>query len=253
VADDSPAADQEARMPRPRRHTGRHRAPGRHRRPRGAGHPLRAALTPRLSVGNGLKALGLAASALGLATAYAVPSMPGLQLATETTTTHAPRQVRAATVASPERSAQFGVIGFSARAEDSRPAGAGTLRSERRQDAVSRGIRRTGLHRELGLTQPGLVVLNAIRDHFPQIHSFGGYRPGDMDHGSGNAVDTMVSSRSQGDAVAAYVMAHAAELDVKYVIWRQRIWYPSSGTWRGMADRGSVTANHYDHVHVSVR
>jgi hypothetical protein len=39
---------------------------------------------------------------------------------------------------------------------------------------------------------------------------------------------------------------------VKYIIWRQRIWYPSSGTWRGMADRGSATANHYDHVHVSV-
>jgi hypothetical protein len=33
------------------------------------------------------------------------------------------------------------------------------------------------------------------------------------------------------------------------VIWRQRI---NSGTgWRAMEDRGSITQNHYDHVHVS--
>jgi hypothetical protein len=62
----------------------------------------------------------------------------------------------------------------------------------------------------------------------------------------------MVPSRSAGDAVAAYVMAHAAELNVKYIIWYQRIWYPSSGTWKPMADRGGITANHMDHVHVSV-
>jgi hypothetical protein len=235
-------------MPRPHRHTGRHRQPGRHRQLRSR-HPLRAALTPRVTVGNGVKALGLAASALGLATAYAVPALPGLQLTAETTV-QAPQEISAATVTGPAPSPQFGVIGFSAKARDkAAPAKA----SDRGEKAASRGIRRTGLRGELGLTQHGLIVLNAIRDHFPQIHSFGGYRPGDMDHGSGNAVDTMISSRAQGDAVAVYVMAHASELNVKYIIWRQRIWYPSSGTWRGMADRGSITANHYDHVHVSVR
>jgi hypothetical protein len=234
-------------MPRPHRHTGRHRQPGRHRQLR-SGQSLRAGLTPHVTFGNGVKAIGLAASALGLATAYAVPALPGVQLTAETTA-QAPRAVSAATVAGPAPSPQFGRIGFSAKARDvAVPARA----SHRQEKAASRGIRRTGLRHELGLTQHGLIVLNAIRDHFPQIHSFGGYRPGDMDHGSGNAVDTMISSRAQGDAVAAYVMAHAAELNVKYIIWRQRIWYPSSGTWRGMADRGSITANHYDHVHVSV-
>jgi len=38
---------------------------------------------------------------------------------------------------------------------------------------------------------------------------------------------------------------------VKYIIWRQRIWFPG-GSWKAMADRGGVTANHYDHVHISV-
>ena len=231
-------------MPRPHHHTGRHRAPARHRRP-GAAHPLRAALIPHVTVSNGVKALGLAACALGLATAYTVPTMPELQLTTETT--HAPREVQAARFTAPAQAPQFGVIGFAAKAK---PASATTGRAGQ---VASRGIRRTGLPSELGLTQRGLVLLNAIRDHFPEIHTFGGYRAGDMDHGTGNALDTMISSRAQGDAVAAYVMANAAELDVKYVIWRQRIWYPSSGTWQAMADRGSPTANHMDHVHVSVR
>ena len=38
-----------------------------------------------------------------------------------------------------------------------------------------------------------------------------------------------------------------------YIIWRQRYYDIRTGAgWRMMADRGGVTANHYDHVHVSV-
>ncbi|MGH8775923.1 MAG: hypothetical protein ACRDWI_12375 [Jiangellaceae bacterium] len=38
------------------------------------------------------------------------------------------------------------------------------------------------------------------------------------------------------------------------MIWAQRIWTAerSSDGWRWMEDRGSDTANHYDHVHVTV-
>jgi hypothetical protein len=39
-----------------------------------------------------------------------------------------------------------------------------------------------------------------------------------------------------------------------YIIYRQRIWdvrMASSG-WVPMENRGSITANHYDHVHSSV-
>jgi len=205
-----------------------------------------------------LKAVGATAAALGLATAFTTPATgdaPAGGFTLAAAPHPLPRTAVAAEPAAPSRTQAYGVIGFSATAEQrakpptARPsadaAKPGTARA-------SRSIRRGGFAPELGLTQHGLVVLNAIRDNFPQIHSFGGFRAGDMDHGTGNAVDTMIASRAQGDAVAAFVMAHAAQLDVKYIIWRQRIWYPSSGAWRGMADRGSPTANHYDHVHVSV-
>jgi uncharacterized protein YbdZ (MbtH family) len=57
------------------------------------------------------------------------------------------------------------------------------------------------------------------------------------------------TNRPLGDALAAYVLAHRAELHVSYVIWQQRI--NLGGGWSPMADRGSPTANHLDHVHVS--
>lgn len=103
----------------------------------------------------------------------------------------------------------------------------------------------------LGLGANAQHVYSAIRAAF-DVDSFSGYRRGDMDHGTGRAVDAMISSSAQGDAIAAFVLAHAKELNVKYVIWRQRIYNMDRPGWRGMANRGSATANHYDHVHVSV-
>lgn len=52
-----------------------------------------------------------------------------------------------------------------------------------------------------------------------------------------------------GDAVAEYALAHQLEHGITYVIWRQR-YNPGTG-WDPMEDRGSITQNHYDHVHVS--
>lgn len=103
----------------------------------------------------------------------------------------------------------------------------------------------------LGLGTNARRVYSAIRSAF-DVGAFSGYRGGDMDHGTGRAVDAMISSQAQGDAIAAFVLAHAKELNVKYVIWRQRIYNMDRPGWRGMANRGSITANHYDHVHVSV-
>ena len=62
------------------------------------------------------------------------------------------------------------------------------------------------------------------------------------------------SDSALGDAIAAYVQAHASELGVSEILWSQQIWSVarSSEGWRPFADRGSPTANHYDHVHVSV-
>ena len=81
--------------------------------------------------------------------------------------------------------------------------------------------------------------------------TIGGYRANAGEHSTGQAIDLMISSRSQGDGIAAWVQAHVGKFDVKYLIWRQRYWEPGRG-WKPMEDRGSPTANHFDHVHVTV-
>jgi hypothetical protein len=75
-----------------------------------------------------------------------------------------------------------------------------------------------------------------------------GGRSGTSDHPSGLALDFMVG-RATGDQLADYALKYRNELKIKYVIWRQRINFGSG--WQAMEDRGSATANHYDHVHVS--
>lgn len=107
------------------------------------------------------------------------------------------------------------------------------------------------------------TVLLAIDGKFGPFPTIGCSRPGDpQDHGSGTACDFMestggkmpsASAQAHGDRVAQYVIDNASRLGIKYVIWRQRIYdMRGSGGWRQMEDRGSVTQNHYDHVHVSV-
>jgi uncharacterized protein YraI len=105
------------------------------------------------------------------------------------------------------------------------------------------------------LTSNARAVYRAVCAAFGgSVSSFGGYRAGDPgDHGSGKAVDIMVSG-DPGWTIARYVQSHSRELHVSYVIYQQRIWLAGNptGQWRTMEDRGSRTANHYDHVHVSV-
>lgn len=91
------------------------------------------------------------------------------------------------------------------------------------------------------------------------ITEFSGYREGDtQDHGKGLAIDFMVPvSSTLGDQVAEYATSNMTNKGISYVIWKQRFYspYPSiygpAYTWNPMPDRGSVTENHYDHVHVS--
>ena len=105
------------------------------------------------------------------------------------------------------------------------------------------------------LTSYARLVYRAVCAAYgSSVSSFGGYRAGDSgDHGSGKAVDIMVSGQP-GTTIARYVQAHARELGVAYVIYQQKIWMAGNPTdqWKAMEDRGSTTANHYDHVHVSV-
>ncbi|MDX6325644.1 MAG: hypothetical protein QOK15_1998 [Nocardioidaceae bacterium] len=106
---------------------------------------------------------------------------------------------------------------------------------------------------ESGLTSSAVRLFRAVCAAFPPLTTYGGYDP-HGEHASGRAIDFMISDPALGQAVASWVQAHAAELDIYDVIWQQHIWTPvrASEGWRFMPDRGSPTANHDDHVHVSV-
>ncbi len=91
------------------------------------------------------------------------------------------------------------------------------------------------------------------------LTNIGGYREGDpQDHGKGRAVDVMVPVGSEvGNQVAQYAVDNIAKAGISYVIYRQHFYAPvdniygPANTWNQMPDRGSITENHYDHVHVS--
>ncbi|MDG4527815.1 LysM peptidoglycan-binding domain-containing protein [Streptococcus suis] len=111
---------------------------------------------------------------------------------------------------------------------------------------------------DVGL-QPQVAAFRAEVANAFGITSFSGYRPGDSgDHGKGLAIDFMVpESSALGDQVAAYAVANLASKNINYIIWKQRFYAPYASiygpayTWNLMPDRGSITENHYDHVHVS--
>jgi hypothetical protein len=106
---------------------------------------------------------------------------------------------------------------------------------------------------EYRLTTAAVYVYRSVCHAFPQITSYGGW-DAHGEHVSGKALDIMTSDVSLGDAIAAFLQQHASELHLYDILWRQHIWTPvrASEGWRLFADRGSPTANHMDHVHVSV-
>jgi hypothetical protein len=107
-------------------------------------------------------------------------------------------------------------------------------------------------------------VKDAIDARFGPFVSIGCWRPGTTgEHPLGRACDFMLSTGGvmptpaniqRGYRIAAWAQAHAANLGIMYIIYRQRIWdiRMASAGWVKMPDRGSITANHYDHVHISV-
>lgn len=81
------------------------------------------------------------------------------------------------------------------------------------------------------------------------VYGFG-QRGNVSDHPKGLALDFMCG-KSAGDRLASYARANHKRLNITYIIWRQRIWSINNPGWRRMEDRGSPTANHMDHVHIS--
>lgn len=108
-----------------------------------------------------------------------------------------------------------------------------------------------------GLTPNAQHLLGQIEREFPEVNTIYGVREDPLpDHPSGRALDVMVYNDTDlGNRVANWTQENATELNVDYVIWNQRIWSVArqGEGWRYMADRGSATANHHDHVHITVR
>ncbi|MBA2464366.1 MAG: SH3 domain-containing protein [Nocardioidaceae bacterium] len=105
---------------------------------------------------------------------------------------------------------------------------------------------------ESGITSAAVTVYRSVCAQFPSITSYGGWR-GDGEHSDGRAIDVMASG-ALGWQVAEFLRANSSSLGLYDVIYSQRIWTSdrSAEGWRYMSDRGSTTANHYDHVHVKV-
>jgi len=105
---------------------------------------------------------------------------------------------------------------------------------------------------ENGLTSNAVYVYRSVCHAFPQITSYGGW-DGHGEHSSGRALDIMTSDVTLGNAIADFLKAHASELKLYDILWRQQIWTPvrAGEGWRTFPSRGSATANHFDHVHVS--
>jgi hypothetical protein len=116
---------------------------------------------------------------------------------------------------------------------------------------------------EQHLLLDSVLIGRYVSAAWPAVREVGGWRPSDPypDHPSGRALDIMMpnggrgSDVALGNEIAAYFQKRAKEYGVYYMIWRQRMWTSGSkpGSWSGMSDRGSPTANHMDHVHISVK
>lgn len=99
------------------------------------------------------------------------------------------------------------------------------------------------------------MIHSLVCSKFPDITIYGTFRNScqySCDHRDGYAVDIMVSG-DRGWEVAEYLRLHYKELKISYLIYSQKIWADYRQYWKPMSDRGSITANHYDHVHVSLR
>ncbi len=114
---------------------------------------------------------------------------------------------------------------------------------------------------EKGLKPNALKVLAAVRKDWPQIRTIGGVHADPLpDHPSGRALDLMIpdyksaAGKKLGQDLSRSLQKRQAELGINYIIWDQHIWNErrANDGWRYMAGRGSDSANHKNHVHVTV-
>jgi len=96
-------------------------------------------------------------------------------------------------------------------------------------------------------------IFDAAKKAGHQVWFMWGYdgNASNTEHHSGRALDFMVRNHADGQWVRNYIWSNRARLGLQHVIWEQHITstVTSPGVVRKMADRGSPTENHMDHVH----
>jgi TP901 family phage tail tape measure protein len=107
-----------------------------------------------------------------------------------------------------------------------------------------------------GLRSNVAAARNFIMNTFG-VRNIGGYSYRNVagtnklsDHATGRALDVMTSNGPLGFAIAEWFLNNPGAFGTKYAIFKQQI-KSVGGSWRRMADRGSPTQNHLDHVHLS--
>lgn len=110
---------------------------------------------------------------------------------------------------------------------------------------------------KLGKVQPATLakcveIIKAAAKSGHDIWFCWGAGGGEHSAPPGLALDLMVKNEAAGDWVRNYIWANRVRLRLRHVIWEQHITSTVTlpGVRRSMEDRGSVTANHYDHNHV---
>lgn len=110
---------------------------------------------------------------------------------------------------------------------------------------------------ESRLRKDTVHIYRSVCALFPAVNSYGGWRAGGLPfHKNGRALDIMLTPRAEsalGHRIANYLIKHAKVFNIDHIIFEQHIWTPGTPHWRKMADRGSLNANHFNHVHVAIR
>ncbi|UZX03005.1 hypothetical protein F8G81_10650 [Arthrobacter sp. CDRTa11] len=119
-----------------------------------------------------------------------------------------------------------------------------------------------------GLTPRAEQLREAMTEVFGQ-QSLGGFAPGgigqghgaDSTHYDGRAIDIFFrpvteENRREGWILAHWLVAHAEDLDIQYVIFDDRFWsvHSTRGQWNyyDAPEPGNDILRHLDHVHVDV-
>nr|DAK84351.1 MAG TPA: chromosome segregation protein [Caudoviricetes sp.] len=104
---------------------------------------------------------------------------------------------------------------------------------------------------ESNLKPAAILARRNVHKYWPMVREIGGYRPSDPypDHPSGLALDIMVgNSNPVGDEINEWLHRNMVPLALNYTIWKQ-FYRPAGGVGNLMEDRGSITQNHFDHIH----